>query len=510
MCAWTALITSGAAQQICLGGTTSGGAELYVQNYGTAPAQPLTLDLNGTLYQFPFSGMGAGNVVGPATTAVGDLVIWNNATGTLVKDSNVLPNNIFFGSGMPWIDVRSGANGCAAATGNGSTDDTAAIQCQLNFLHNTGVGGQVAGKLYLPCGEYVISSELTVYSGTHIEGESRRCTLIDTNSADITAITVPASGSGNDYTLIEHILIAGSMSTSASNNLVIVGSNAVVNIDDTSIIGGNFALENHGIDGIISRSTICGTNTSTGGCIEEYGANWYIRVKMDGTAEYGWYITTGAREMSCVTCDFSGTFTYGIYVNSSNAVAMITNSVIGAPVDIVSAAQVSIGTSEIGTTVTSASPLLITGSKGVSAITVGGAGTITCAANLNIICPTLANAISTNVALNNTSNYFDGPSVGQGTSGTWFAIGQVTLSDTAGNASFRCKLWDGTTIVSSGALSWIAGTGDGSLSLSGFLATPAANIKISCRDITSTSGVMNANVDGSSNTASSLSVQRVN
>lgn len=40
--------------------------------------------INGTAYSFPFS---VGGIVGPGTTVVGDLVLWNNTTGTLVKDA---------------------------------------------------------------------------------------------------------------------------------------------------------------------------------------------------------------------------------------------------------------------------------------------------------------------------------------------------------------------------------------------------------------------------------------
>jgi hypothetical protein len=90
ICAWSALSTSGAAQELCLGATNTGGATITVQNYGTASALPLSLSLNGTTYQFPFSISG---VAGPATTIVGDIAVWNNSTGTLLAD---------LGGGAPW------------------------------------------------------------------------------------------------------------------------------------------------------------------------------------------------------------------------------------------------------------------------------------------------------------------------------------------------------------------------------------------------------------------------
>lgn len=102
------------------------------------------------------------------------------------------------------------------------------------------------------------------------------------------------------------------------------------------------------------------------------------------------------------------------------------------------------------------------------------------------------------VALNNTANYFDGPSVAQGTSGTWVASGTVTLTDTAGGAAFFAKLWDGTTVIASAPTNTAAATGLTTISLSGTLASPAANIRISVRDTTSVSGKILFNTSGNS------------
>jgi hypothetical protein len=120
----------------------------------------------------------------------------------------------------------------------------------------------------------------------------------------------------------------------------------------------------------------------------------------------------------------------------------------------------------------------------------------------------LSNSLGADVLMNNTPTTFDGPSVAQGTSGTWWAAGTVTLLDTAGTASFICKLWDGTTVISSAQANSVAASALISISLSGFLATPAANIKISCRDISSTSGKIVFNSSGLSKD-STVSVFRI-
>lgn len=106
------------------------------------------------------------------------------------------------------------------------------------------------------------------------------------------------------------------------------------------------------------------------------------------------------------------------------------------------------------------------------------------------------NSVATNTALNNIGNYFDGASLSQGTAGTWDVACTVSVEDTAGAAIFFVKLWDGSTVIASTVAEATALGQYESISLSGTLATPAANIKISVRDISSTSGLILYNTTG--------------
>lgn len=124
------------------------------------------------------------------------------------------------------------------------------------------------------------------------------------------------------------------------------------------------------------------------------------------------------------------------------------------------------------------------------------------------ITSTLTNSLSVDVALNNTANFFDGPSVAQGTSGTWLATGSVTVNDTAGAATLQAKLWDGTSVIASGRALTAGANNSLILSLSGVLASPAGNLRISVRDASSTSGVISANITGSG-MDSTLTVLRI-
>ncbi len=104
--------------------------------------------------------------------------------------------------------------------------------------------------------------------------------------------------------------------------------------------------------------------------------------------------------------------------------------------------------------------------------------------------------LGANVTLNNTGTFFDGPSIAQGSTGTWFACGTVSVQDTAGSAQFAAKLWDGTTVIAAGFANTAGPSGVESITLCGYLASPAGNIRMSAKDATSTSGLILFNGSG--------------
>ena len=66
------------------------------------------------------------------------------------------------------------------ATGDGTTDDTAAIQAAIATIAAIG-----AGTVYFPAGTYIISGPLTIYSFVEYIGEGRGATRIElADSAD--------------------------------------------------------------------------------------------------------------------------------------------------------------------------------------------------------------------------------------------------------------------------------------------------------------------------------------
>lgn len=142
---------------------------------------------------------------------------------------------------------------------------------------------------------------------------------------------------------------------------------------------------------------------------------------------------------------------------------------------------------------------------GVSGSPVTSSGNITAGVQLS----SWTNSLGANVALNNTANYFDGPSAANTTTaGDYKASGTVTLSNSGAATEIWCKLWDGTTVMASGSAGLAAAGSRNSLALSGVITNPAGNIRISCRDSFTTTGAMEFNRTGNSKD-STVTVERI-
>jgi hypothetical protein len=120
----------------------------------------------------------------------------------------------------------------------------------------------------------------------------------------------------------------------------------------------------------------------------------------------------------------------------------------------------------------------------------------------------ITNSLSADVTLNNTASYFTGPTVAQGTTGTWFASGTMKVTGTAGDSIFA-KLWDGTTVIASVSSQIPTGGTPLVISLSGFLASPAANIKISVKNGTSTTASVISHSDSDNSKNATLTAFRI-
>ena len=67
---------------LCTDPNANGGGLIDYGAAGGATAEPLYFVVNGTTYSFPFT---VGGILGPSTSNVGDLALWNNTTGNVLK-----------------------------------------------------------------------------------------------------------------------------------------------------------------------------------------------------------------------------------------------------------------------------------------------------------------------------------------------------------------------------------------------------------------------------------------
>lgn len=145
ICQNSAATTAAGYQQICLGTTTSGGGVISVQNFGTATAQGLTFNINGTPVTVPTGG----DVFPTLTLPITDqsLVCANGTTGLLRGCFVTVP-------------VASGGTGATTASGARTNLGLGTLALQnanavaitggtITGMPNPSVGSDVANKTYV-------------------------------------------------------------------------------------------------------------------------------------------------------------------------------------------------------------------------------------------------------------------------------------------------------------------------------------------------------------------------
>lgn len=363
----------------------------------------------------------SGLATAPAATAkcnpTGGLAVVQDCTAAqlaaLIGAPSLSANNTWTGAnsysgavtfgGKPYFDVTSTANGCAAATLNGSTDDTAAIQCHVTYMNATFGGGVVYFPPSSACA-LVSGGGFTVPAGVWIIGSglSSSCIDVATNSRTMlfanTGTTCPTGGHNGG---LERISVFGFQNAGTTQPAVLVGDNCAITIRDTRLWFGTYGLETSGADGHYEDSFICGY----AGCVHSHGANWFRRVKMDaiipGTAPSasgfayvqdtnfaGLSVAENYFDQSDFTCNCAGSIDVADAIGE--AVTKFFNSVFDSPIQINGARYTLISGATFGSTSFS----LASGSLAMStsvgykiSVTVTGAGTPrSCAANLNITC----------------------------------------------------------------------------------------------------------------------------
>lgn len=171
--------------------------------------------------------------------------------------------DVFFKSGRPWADVRHPSFG---AKGDGTTDDTTAIQSAINTI--TALGG---GIVYLPQGTYLTTAALTItdHNGVTIRGAGMDATTITSAQASANIITLTGSTEIDwihicDLTLTFTNAAQSGIAISASN----LKSSTVERVRITGVVSGS-GITMTGGSSLNNRFVQCRiaaavTNTATG------------------------------------------------------------------------------------------------------------------------------------------------------------------------------------------------------------------------------------------------------
>lgn len=210
-----------------------------------------------------------------------------------------------------WISARS-----YGAAGDGTTDDTKAIQNALDAASS----GQC---VYLPDGTYATSSALSVPSGVEIAGShGSKHNLTGTvikplSSFSGTGVLVLAAGSEQRITRIN---IDGSQITAASVAGIDGSTNAAayVQLTDVAISGSGIATgvsQQSGSNGWRCRGVYV-TGTSAAGFLVQSPDNDFELCQALSCGTHGWSVN-GAQNSRFTACqaDFNGD--YGFYVQGS-------------------------------------------------------------------------------------------------------------------------------------------------------------------------------------------------
>ncbi len=446
---------------------------------------------NGLLYA---NGSLLGNL---ATLSSGVLV---TSAGGVPSISITLPSGLTIPSptisGTPLIATIAGGSAAGStltleSTSNGSPSGdsvtidgtTITLQNPANAASTINLGGSAGGNVTVNLGNATDGlAALNVYTSSGVKqiwvpGAGATTITFPATTTTLAGLGVAETFSANQTFSAQSIHSGTSAPSSAAGNTVVMGTITSPTLSNT----GQAFLYNTLVNGGILQG--------------DGSTNDVSLFNKGGSLVVG--IPTGTTKLNFPSLS-SGTCSSGLGLDSGNNTILI--SCPGA------AGSIQVGT----TSVTSGTNnnILGTGTGTLASLTAGNG--ITIGASVAVSLSELTNSLSTDTAVANGS-FTTGPTVAQGTSGTWFASGTISLIDTnASNSNYTCKLWDGTSVIASSSnIRAIAGAYT-SISLSGYLASPAANIRISCQAANATTTMKAADFAADGNNASTLSVFRIN
>jgi hypothetical protein len=407
--------------------------------------------------------IGTGNVTGPASSTNGGFAKWNGASGTLLQDGPVI------------IPLASGGTNNALTASNGGLvySDGSGLQ----VLPGTATANQIpmSGPSSAPGWSTATYPATTVINQLlWSSGANAVVGLVTANNGVLctSAGGVPSICSSLPAAIQANITTVGTIGSG-----IWQGTNVGLGFGGTGASTPNAARQSTGLNVWGDQGTGHGDTSVTIGNTERFAFTTAAF-----TASRAWTLPPASvtgQPYAIQIADMAGGVTGSNTLVITRAGADTINGGATATISATNGGYIctSDGASKWTCQATGAAS-----AGGVTNVTCGtglAGGTITTSGTCSVSLTTAANSLLADTAISNAV-YTDGPSMAQGTAGTWHASGTVTVLDTSGAAQISCKLWDGTTVIDSTRQTINIATSSYSISLSGNLATPAANIRISC------------------------------
>jgi hypothetical protein len=101
-----------------------------------------------------------------------------------------------------------------------------------------------------------------------------------------------------------------------------------------------------------------------------------------------------------------------------------------------------------------------------------------------------SNFITADIALPVANTLVTGPSIAQGTAGTWLVGGKLSFIDTASSAKFFGVMTDGTTSFAGGQVQTVGANLPAEINFGAIVGSPAGNLRLQLASATTTTGIM--------------------